>query len=114
MDLDRNKENRKSSAEIKKVAGEAAYTCFGVVGMANIPGTDGIVYLLGSNDMTKGVKIAVNEAGEVLVDMYVIMEFGVNMETVSENLAEAVKYNVETETGYKVRKVTVHVPSVRI
>ena len=61
MDLDRNKENKKTSAEIKRVAGEAAYTCFGVVGMANIPGTDGIVYLLGSNDMTKGVKIAVSD-----------------------------------------------------
>ena len=36
------------------------------------------------------------------------------METVCENLSEAIKYNVEKQTGVKVKKVTVNVTSVRV
>ncbi|NLW70757.1 MAG: Asp23/Gls24 family envelope stress response protein [Eubacteriaceae bacterium] len=108
------KENEVTVNDIKLIAGNTAKACFGVVGMANTPGADGIVHLLSNNDMTKGVKVSVDTRHNLLIDLHVILEFGVRMETVAENLTEAVKYNIEIKTGLKVRRITVYVPSVRI
>ena len=51
--------------------------------------------------------------GRLLIDLYVIVEQTIKVSVVADNIISAVKYNVERQTGLKVKRVTVNVVSVR-
>ena len=70
--------------------------------------------LLTNEELTKGVKVSMAPNKKIHIEVYVILEFGIRIETVAENLIDTIKYNVEKETGLKVGKVTVNVQSVRV
>ena len=108
------KNNKITVSTVKQIACASAMECFGVVGIANIPGADGLVHLLTNEELTKGVKVSMGQDKMICIEVYVILEFGIKMETVCENLADAIKYNVETKTGVKVKRVTINVQSVRV
>lgn len=114
MVSEEKKNTKITVSTIKQVVCSSAMECFGVVGIANIPGTDSIVYLLTNDEWTKGVRVSAGSDKKIHIEVYVILEFGTKMETVCENLSDAIKYNVEKQTGVKVKKVTVNVPSVRV
>ena len=60
---------------IAKVAGLAATSGYGVVGMAAKSMKDGLVHLLKKESMTKGVRIQMND--EYLeINLYIIVEYG--------------------------------------
>ncbi len=111
-----NKENskRQSLAFIKQVACMSAMECFGVVGMARLYSPDDIAKMIKGDDMGKGVKISVVDGDRLDIELYVVMEFGVKAAAVADNLIDTVKYNVEKQTGLKVKKVTVNITSVRV
>ncbi|MBF7095849.1 Asp23/Gls24 family envelope stress response protein [Alkalibacter mobilis] len=98
---------------IANIAGLSATECYGVVGMASKKSTDGIVQLLKGENLSKGVKVS-EENGKISIDLYVIIEFGVKISVVAENIIEKVKYNVENQTGLKIEKINVIVESVRV
>jgi len=98
---------------LAKMAGLAALECFGIVGMAALSKRDGIVKLLTRNSLTKGVKVEVNE-NELTIEFHVIIAYGVSIATVSENLIDAVKYQIESATGFKVKKINIIVEGVRV
>ena len=95
------------------LAGYAATSCYGVVGMANKNKADGFVSLLKKDMLDKGVKVTIKE-DEVSVDLYVVVEYGINIKAVCESIIERVKYSLESATGFVVKKVTVYVESVRV
>lgn len=97
---------------IKQMAGSVAMECFGIVGMASVSMTDGLVRLLKKDSMTKGVEIEISE-GEIRVSFHVIVAYGVSIVAVSTNLVENVSYKLEEFTGMKVRHVAVYVEGVR-
>ena len=97
---------------IKQIAAMSAMECFGVVGMAKKSGADDIIELLCKEHYNKGVKITFSE-DKLIIDLYVIMEFGVRIMAVAENLIDTVKYNIENQTIHKVKKINVYVQSVR-
>ena len=99
---------------IAKIAGITATECYGLVGMAPSSTTDGLVELLKGENVTKGVKVHVEEEANLIIDLYVIMQFGTKISAVAKNVIETVKYNVETYTGLSVFKVNIHVQGVRI
>ncbi|MCO8194720.1 MULTISPECIES: Asp23/Gls24 family envelope stress response protein [Anaerofustis] len=101
-----------STEIIEQMVGLCAMECFGIVGMASRSVTNGIIELLKKENLRKGVKV-VEEDGRLIIDIYVIVEFGVKIVTVAENLIDTVKYNVEKQTGLKIKKINVHVQSVR-
>lgn len=98
---------------IANIAGLSAMECYGLVGMASKKGTDGIVQLLKGENLSKGVKVTEKD-GNIIIDLFVIIEFGVKISVVAENIIEKVKYNVEKQTGLKVEKINVIVESVRV
>ncbi|QSX08738.1 Asp23/Gls24 family envelope stress response protein [Alkalibacter rhizosphaerae] len=98
---------------IANIAGLSATECYGVVGMASKKSTDGIVQLLKGENLSKGVRIHQND-GKINIDLYVIIEFGVKISVVAENIIEKVRYNVENQTGLKIEKINVMVESVRV
>ena len=102
-----------SSDVIATIAGDAATRCYGVVGMAVRNKADGIASLLKKDVMSKGIKVIVEDDG-LIVDVHVIVGYGINIKTTSESIIESVKYNVESITGFEVKQVNVNVESVRV
>lgn len=95
------------------IAGVSAIECYGIVGMASKRATDGIVELLGRENLSKGIKVH-TQNNEVIIDLYIIVEYGISIAAVANNVIDTVKYNIENFTGMDVKKVNVSVEGVRV
>ncbi|MDD3612585.1 MAG: Asp23/Gls24 family envelope stress response protein [Caldicoprobacterales bacterium] len=95
------------------LAGISTIECYGIVGMASKRATDGLVELLGLDNLSRGVKVYTQD-NEVIIDLFIIVEYGISIATVAKNVIETVKYNVEKLTGTKVKKVNLKVEGVRV
>lgn len=98
---------------IATLAGIAAMECYGLVGMATSSATEGLVELLRREHLTKGVKV-VSEENRVIIDLYIMVQFGISISVVSSNIIEKVKYSIENITGLEVEKVNINVQGVRV
>lgn len=98
---------------ISTIASVAAMECYGLVGMASKSATDGFVKLLKKDNIHRGVKINL-EDNSVIIDLYVIIQFGTKISVVANNIIDKVKYNVENQTGTKVKKVNINIEGVRV
>ncbi len=98
---------------IATIAGAAAIECYGLVGMAYKSTGSGIVKLLKREQLTKGINITVEDEA-LVIDLYVIVQFGTKISVVAENIIKKVKYNVETQTGLTVKKVNLNIEGVRV
>jgi len=98
---------------IANIAGSSAVECYGLVGMASRSATSGIVNLLKKENLSKGVKIEEVDDG-IIIDLFVIIQFGTKISVVAENIIEKVKYNVENQTGIKVIKVNLNIEGVKV
>ena len=98
---------------IASIAGSVANKCYGVVGMAARSTKDGIVSLLKSDNMTKGIKVSVEDSG-IVIAMHIIVEYGLNINAICDSIINNVKYKIESNTGLKVTNVEVIVESVRV
>lgn len=95
------------------IAGVSAMECYGLVGMASGTLKDGIAQLLGREDLKKGVEVVI-EGDEVTLTLNIIVGFGVNISEVARNVIERVQYNVQKQSGLKVRHINVNVQGVKI
>lgn len=102
-----------NSDVIAKYAGVAAVECFGIVGMASLNVKEGIVKLLRMESVSHGVNVTL-EDNNVIIDLHIIVAYGVSISAVTDNLIGNVKYNVEDFTGLKVKKINVFVEGVRV
>lgn len=98
---------------IASIAGAVATKCYGVVGMASKNKKDGIVSLLKMENISKGIRVTTQENG-IVIDMGIIVEYGVNINVICESIINNVKYKLEHNTGLKVNKINVQVESVRV
>ncbi|MDO6354135.1 MULTISPECIES: Asp23/Gls24 family envelope stress response protein [unclassified Caloramator] len=98
---------------IAKLAGAATTECYGVVGMASKRATDGLWELLKKEQLNKGVKVIINN-DEIVIDLFIIVEYGTKIPVIAENIIEKVKYTIENFTGIKVHKVNVYVQDIRV
>ena len=99
---------------IAQYAGAVAMECFGIVGMANVSVKDGLVGLLKSDNMKKGIRVDIGANQKLTLNFHVIVSYGVRIATVADNLIDNVKYKVEEFTGLEVEKITVFVEGVRV
>ncbi|SKA76790.1 Uncharacterized conserved protein YloU, alkaline shock protein (Asp23) family [Clostridium sp. USBA 49] len=95
------------------IAALAATEIKGIVGLsANLVG--GITQILtGKKNLSKGVKVTVGENSSI-IDLHVVVEYGVNIPEICNSVQENVKKVVETMTGLIVEAVNVHVQNVVI
>ena len=98
---------------LANIAGLATMECYGVVGMASKRATDGFWELLKRENLSKGVKITSTDE-DLLIDLYIIVEYGTKISAIADNIIQKVKYTVEGLTGINVRKVTVNVQGIRV
>ena len=99
---------------IATYAGINALECFGIVGMAAVNMKDGLVHLLKKERLTHGIQVEVTEENTIKLDFHVIVSYGVNILSVTDNLMSNVKYKVEEFTGMKVEKINIYVEGVRV
>lgn len=99
---------------LSNIACHAAMASYGVVGLAAKSAKDGLYELLGLENMTKGVTILENEDHSVTIRLEVIMEYGIRIATVAQNLIETVRYNVEKSTGIRVDRVELYIQGIRM
>lgn len=93
------------------IAGIAAAEVEGVSGMT-LGLVDGINQILGSNKKySKGVKIEL-DGNNVVIDLYVIVRYGVRIPDVAFSIQNSVKSQVETMTGLNVESVNINVQGV--
>ena len=94
------------------IAGLAATEVPGVFSMAgNI--TNELVSKLGMKNLSKGVKVSVNETS-VSVELALTLKYGVSIPEVVPKVQEKVKSAIETMTGLEVSAVNVRIAGVDI
>ena len=98
---------------IVRVAGYAALDCYGIVGMASKRSTDGIVQLMGRENLGRGVKIKPS-SDRVDIDLFIVVEYGISVAEVCKTIVEVVRYKLESMTGVKVRSVNISVEGIRV
>lgn len=97
---------------IATIAGLAATEVEGIAGMSGgIMG--GIAEILGKKNLTKGVKVEVGQE-ETSIEVSVIVDYGVEIHKVCENVQKNVKKALETMTGLRVLAVNINVQGVRV
>lgn len=123
-----------SNEVIADLAGYAAMECYGVVGMATPNLSSGLdttrrdgsrvqlfadfvgsvaQTLLPAGKLRQGIMVDSRETG-VRVDLYIIVEYGVNIAAVCDNLVERVTFVLTDLAGVKVDAVEVHVDGVKV
>jgi len=83
-------------------------------GVSGLSGTfvDDLGNLFKKNNYKKGISINV-EDDKVIIDLNILVDFGVKIPDVSWTVQEAVKSSVENMTGLKVEEVNIHVDGIR-
>lgn len=102
-----------STATIATIANQAINQCYGVVGMASKNMVNGIASLLALDGARRGIDVFM-ENDAIMIDVYVIVEYGVRIRTVAESIQNTVKYHVEKSLGLPVTAVNVYVQGLRI
>lgn len=102
-----------SDEVLANMAGVSTMECYGVVGMASRRATDGIVELLRRENLSRGVKVT-SENDEVIVELFIIVEYGTKISVIANNIIQKVKYTIEELTGLRVKKIIVNVQGVRV
>lgn len=97
---------------IATIVANSVTTSYGVVGMAPRNLRDSVVQVLRPEDQHKGIDVQV-KSEQLIIDLYVVVEYGTRIATVARNIMEAVKYAVENAVGLPVAAVNVHVQGLR-
>ncbi len=102
-----------SDRAIADIVGWTVLECYGVVGMASPNLVRGVASLLSRDRLHQGIKVR-QEGGRVHVDLYIVVEYGLNAAEVAGNVRSQVSYNVERTTGLPVTDLHIHVQGVRV
>ncbi|MDR0888884.1 MAG: Asp23/Gls24 family envelope stress response protein [Coriobacteriales bacterium] len=113
-----------SNSAIIDMIGYAALESYGVVGMVAASLPAGIAHVLPARAIKRGIHITrektlvpgaselISEVEYVNVDLYIIVEQGVNLAVVSKNLADAVRYVLNEYAGVNAGNIEVHVQGI--
>lgn len=101
-----------SPKAIATIASRAALQSYGVVGMASKNLADGIVHAI-ARDPSRGIEVS-TVGDQIMIDVYIVVEYGTRIISVTTSVANAVKYQVERALGMRVGAVDVHVQDLRI
>ena len=92
-----NGDNGKVSIDesvVAQVAGLTALDCFG--------------------NVSRGVNVRFDENGDIVIELHIVVAYGVSIKAVTDNLMQSVKYKVEDFTSFKVSQINVFVEDVKV
>lgn len=101
-----------SHRALASIASQSALESYGIVGLAAKNLAEGISQAL-VKDPVLGVDINLEDTA-VIIDLYVIIEYGTRIKSVAANVSELIKYQIENTIGLTVKKVNIHVRGLRI
>lgn len=101
-----------SPTAIASIVNEAVLSCYGVVGTASKDLATGIATAL-STERKRGVEVRVKD-GRIVIDVYVIIEYGTRIPAVARSVMNVVQFSVERALGVPVAEVNVHVDGLRV
>jgi uncharacterized alkaline shock family protein YloU len=101
-----------SHKAIATIAYQTALHSYGVVGLTARNLADSLAQVL-IKDPTLGVDVHFDEES-LHLDMYIIVEYGVNIKSVAMSVSESIKFQAEKTTGLRVSEVNIHVRGLRI
>jgi len=101
-----------SHRALASIASQSALESYGVVGLAAKNLAEGITQSL-VKDPIMGVDINFEDSA-VIIDLYIVIEYGTRIKSVADNVAELIKYQIQNMTGLSVKSVNVHVRGLRI
>ncbi len=102
-----------SPKAISHLASRAAQRSYGVVGLASKHARPGLAELLRRDELSKGVEVSFSE-GRVVVNLFVILEYGTRISEVARNIMSSVKFALESSLGVEVIQVNVTVQGIRV
>ena len=94
--------------------GRTVTSCFGVAGMSSRGASQNIRGFLfrNRNYIDQGVGIEEKD-GELIIDLHIIVSYGVNIKAVADSVKNKVSYCVSQATGLNVRKINVYIDSMK-
>ena len=101
-----------SPKAIATIAYHAALQAYGVVGLTSKNLVDGLAQVL-VKDPTYGVEVHY-DGQNILIDLYVVIEYGTRIKSVANSVSNAVRFQVEKALGMPVSEINVHVQGLRI
>lgn len=102
-----------SPMAVASIASQVVLESYGVVGTASRNFTHGLVELFSPLASPRGVTVRIGN-GEIEIDLFVIIEYGVRISEVAHNMTSAIKFQVEKALGMPVKAINVHVQDLRI
>lgn len=103
-----------SNDVIATIVGGAAMECYGVVGMASQKVLkDGFYELLKKENYARGIIVTSQDTG-IVVDMYIIVGYGMKISEIVSEVQKKVKYVLETALDVEVDAINVYVQGVRV
>jgi uncharacterized alkaline shock family protein YloU len=102
-----------SPAAIAGLAAAAVLECYGVVGMSRPTAYGRFADVLQRDHHRRGIMVKVVEQ-RIIIDLFVVLEYGVRISEVAHNIMENVKFRVEKALGVPIAEVNVHVKGLRI
>lgn len=101
-----------STTAIASLVAHAVTQTYGIVGMTTPSLASGIAATL-TRDPHRGVEVAISD-GNIDIDLYVVLEYGIRIASVASSLINIVRYTVEKHCGVPVNSVRIHVQGLRV
>lgn len=101
-----------SPTAIATLVSHAVLQTYGVVGMASPNLASDIAASL-TRDPNRGIAIH-PEDKHIIIDVYVVIEYGTRIASVANSLINTIRYTVEKSIGVPVGQVNVHVQGLRV
>ncbi len=106
-----------SEEAIAQVAGEAATSCYGVMGLVPAPSLNGVLYegvnkFLKNTDYVKGVYCHKTKSG-YQVDVYVVVAYGVKLTEVIGEVQKKIAYDLKNVFPIDTWEINVYVADVQ-
>jgi len=97
---------------IESIARQSTLQSYGVVGLAPKNLFESIRQIL-KKDAKYGVEVDFDHEG-LVINLYIMVEYGTRIKSITNSVVNSVKYNVEKTIGLPVRRINVHVRGLRI
>lgn len=103
-----------SNEVIATVVGGAATDIYGIVGMASKNQIrDNLNTILKRENYNRGVVVR-QEENQIIVNIYIIISYGVKLSEVGRNVQDKVKYNLQSMLGIDAEAVNIFVQGVKV
>ena len=96
---------------IKTIASHVACSCYGVVGLSHRK-TKQSFFNFNDDKIDNAIKVSYNNG--LIIDLHIYVSYGMNIQTISNNILETLSYTLNDSFGLKVNKVNVHVDGIRM